>query len=300
MVSTPDYVRAALPGIKPDIRPVVRVALRSTRHSEGNRRRARELAWQWVASKWPRLLPTSDEMELRQFSRSVAGQRLVASTDATHSSWTLAVAFDERHGSRTWMTQIEVADGGDADLLNLQTACTEQPDAPLVIAPPSLLGTWAERLALEDGPFAVLGVPREVNDAEQLEAFVTHVLSAHRKLPVIALTNRPGTRFYGVDPHGLATAVRAMAHVACLAPEVAAEVADRLGPHLGVVPGAARIYGAGRAIVASRYDHPLIRDNTGIGNQTRNAGAFRRLMCQKICAMSVREQADAASPAPHP
>lgn len=298
MVSTPVHPRALPPRNKTEIRPVVRVALRSTRHSEGNRRRARDLAWQWVASKWPRLLPTSDEMEMRQFTRSLPGQRLVASTDANQSSWSLAVAFDERHGARTWITRIEVADGGDADLLNLQTACTEQADAPLVIAPPSLLGTWVERLELEDGPFAVLGEPRVVNDMVQVDAFVAHVLSPRRTLPVIALTNRPSTRFYGVDPQGLATAVRGLAHVACLAPEVAAEVANRLGPHLGVAPGAARIYSAGLAIVASKQDHPLMRDNVDTDGQKSNPGAFRRRLCQQICAMSVREQADATTATP--
>lgn len=270
------------------IRPVVRVTLRSTRHSAANRSQARDLAWQWVADKWPRLMPSSTEMGMPRFARAIPGQRLVASSGANPSSWAMAVAFDDRHSARTWTTQVEVADDGDADLLNLQTACTDRPDAPLVVAPPSLLGHWVEQLALDDGPFAILGEPRHVDGAEQFEAFMAHILSARRTLPLIALTHRLNSRFFGVDPRGLATAVRGMAHAYSLTPDMAQAVAGRLGAHLGVVPGAARIYGAGAPLVASTRDHPLVRNNAGPGNPAGNTGAFRRLLCQKVCAMSVR------------
>ena len=116
-------------------------------------------------------------------------------------------------------------------------------------------------------------------------------------LPIIALTNRAGTRFYGVDPAGLAMAVRGMAHVACLSPEQAAELTAELGPHLGVVPGAARIYAPGVPIAASPQHHPLLRNHHAGGSSAAQAGAFRRQLCQRICALSVLplEQDDAPS-----
>lgn len=285
---------SASPGIRSQhghvaVRDVVRVALRSHRHSDANRRRARELTWQWVAAKWPRLMPSRDQMEMDQFSHATSGQQIVMSCAADHSSWSLAVAFDEKNGARTWMTQVEVADGGDADLLRLQTSCTDVADTPLVVAPPRLLGSWVERLDLEDGPFAVQGEPREVNDETQLQGFLAHVLSPQRTLPVIALAHRPETRFYGVDPRGLATAVRGLAHVTCLHPTIALEVADRLGPRLGVVPGAARIYSAHVPLEENALNHPLVRNTRANNNAQDSAGAFRRLLCQRICAMSVRE-----------
>lgn len=290
----------ARPGIHPQhtraaIRDVVRVSLRSQHHSDANRRRARELAWQWVAAKWPRLMPSRDQMEMGQFSHATSGQQITMSRAADHSTWSLAVAFDEKNGARTWLTQVEVADGGDADVLRLQTSCTDVADAPLVVAPPRLLGSWVESMALEDGPFAVLGEPREVNDEAQLQGFLAHVLSPQRNLPVIALANRPETRFYGVDPRGLATAVRGLAHVICLDPHIALEVADRLGPRLGIVPGAARIYSAHVPIDENTQDHPLVRNTRAVGNAQDSAGAFRRLLCQRICAISVRERNEASS-----
>jgi len=270
------------------VRDVVRVALHSHRHSDTNRHRARELAWQWVAAKWPKLVPSHAQMERQQFAHAVPGQQIAMSRSADNSSWSLAVAFDERNGVRTWMTQVEVADDGKADVLRLQTSCTDVADAPLVVAPPRLLGSWVERMELEDGPFAVLGEPREVNDESQLQGFLAHVSSPLRTLPVIALAHRPQTRFYGVDPRGLATAVRGLAHVICLDPAIATEVAEQLGPRLGVVPGAARIYSSKTPLTANPHDHPLLRNTRAVGNAQDSAGAFRRQLCQKICAMSVR------------
>ncbi|MEO8542920.1 MAG: hypothetical protein ABI434_05015 [Burkholderiaceae bacterium] len=279
----------------PMMRNVVRVSLRSHHHSAANRHRARELAWQWVAAKWPRLVPSREQMERHQFAHAVPGQQIVMSSAVDHSSWSLAIAFDEKNGARTWITQVEVVDDGAFDVLRLQTSCTGVVDAPLVVAPPRLLGSWVERMQLDDGPFAVLGEPREVNDANQLQGFLAHVLSHQRTLPVIALANRPQTRFYGVDPRGLATAVRGLAHVICLDPAIATEVAEQLGPRLGVVPGAARIYSAKLPLIANSHDHPLIRNTRVFGTAQDSAGAFRRQLCQKICAMSVREHGDDAA-----
>jgi len=276
--------------------PVVRVTLRGARHANTTGRRARELAWQWVASKWPRLMPDHAEMAMGRFARNLPGQRLVSQVGADPSNWTLAVAFDERQSARTWVTQIDITDSADAHVLSLQTVCTRRPEAPAVIAPPSLLGTWVERLDLHDGPFSVLGEPREVHDKAQLDAFYTHVLSPLRRLPVIALTSRPRSRYFGVDPQGLATAVRGMAHVVCLSPDIAADVARRLGPKLGVVPGAARIYRAGMAPDASPQDHPLLRAAAENQGPHVSKGAFRRSLCQTICAWSVRERTEHTAP----
>lgn len=274
---------------KPGVRNVVRISLRSAVHSPTNRRRARELAWEWVSVKWPRLMPSATDMENVHFERSLPGQQLSVSTSADGSVWTLAVAHNERGGARTWMTRAMVADTGDADVMALQTSCSDVPNSPLVVAPPRLLGAWVERLELQDGGVAVLGEARDVNDPAQLAAFCDHLLSAERQLPVIALTTSVRSRFYGVDPRGLAEAVRGLAHVACLAPDVASAVAARFGTDFGVVHGAARIYAAGFNPDAFPQDHPLIRDTS---SRAQDPGAFRRLLCQKVCALSVGTRSD--------
>lgn len=279
------------------MRPVVLAQLRGAQRADATDRIARDLTWQWVASKWPRLLPSATGMESEHYARSAPGQKLVAASRAGEG-WSLTVAFDERQGTRTWVTHVQIAQVDGYPLLSLQTGCTADRDAPLVVAPPRLLGSWVERLELVDGPVAVISERRTVDNPEQLTHFMAHVASPTRALPIIALANRPGTRFYGVDPAGLAMAVRGLAHVACLSPEMSAEMATQLGPHLSVVPGAARIYGAGVPVTASSHNHPLVRNHHAGGSSPANAGAFRRQLCQRICAMSVSQlEPDVSSPA---
>lgn len=282
-----------------EIRPVVHARLRANHAAQETCRVARDLAWQWVASKWPRLLPSTADMAAHHCARNAPGQWLVADGQ-DGAGWTMTVGFDERHGGRSWVTRVEIGQDAGLPLLALQTGCTAPEKAPLTVAPPRLLGSWVERLDLVDGPVAVISEPRAVGNPRQLEHFLAHVAAPARTLPIIALTNRPNTRFFGVDPAGLAMAVRGLAHVACLSPEVADELAARLGPHLGVVPGAARIYGAGAPITASSGHHPLVRHHHSGDNASAHAGAFRRQLCQRICALSVRHLAGASNLEPGP
>ena len=224
-------------------------------------------------------------MESEHHEASMPGLELAMSNH--DAAWTLSVAQTERQSPRVWMTRVTVADDGDTDLLALQTACTEMPHAPLVVAPPRLLGDWVDRLDLVDAGLAVLGQARTVTDDHELQAFCAHVLHPLRRLPVIALSNDPHSRFFGVDPRGLAEAVRGMAHVACVAPQVAASTAGRLGAEFGVASGAARIYAPGFGAGAAAAEHPLLRDGKDTGDRSvHDPGTFRRLLCQRLCAMS--------------
>ena len=281
---------------------VVCSTLNSTAHSPANRLRARDLAWRWVGAKWPKLLPPASDMARDTVSRSAPGQELMASTSADGSVWTLSVAHQERHGRRTWMTRAHVTDTGTHDMVGLQTACTDVPDAPLVVAPPRLLGDWVEGLKFEDAGLAVQGAARDVTDQWQLDALCQHLLSEARHLPVIALVNRPQSHYYGVDPNGLAENLRGLAHVACIASHLSQQANARLGQDFAVVHGAARIFAPGfnancgpdvETNAAARNAHPLVRDIAAPdAANPQDAGAFRRLLRRKICAMSVSANPD--------
>lgn len=267
---------------------VVRSSLRSAVRSPANRRRAQGLVWDWVGAKWPRLMPSPQDMERSHLERSAPGQALMVSTSGDGAVWTLSVANSERTGPRSWMTQARVLDTGDADMVDLQTSCTRVPDAPLVVAPPRLLGDWVERLELEDGGVPVVSTPRDVFEEAQRDAFCDHVRSSTRTLPVIALVSRPNSRYYGVDPRGLAEAVSGLAHVACFSRPMAVGLSDFLGPGLGLVHGAARIYAPGFNASSTPADHPLVRETKGPGaTLTEDPGAFRRQLVRKILAMGV-------------
>jgi hypothetical protein len=267
---------------------VVRSALRSRVNSHENRRRAKDMVWRWVGTKWPRLMPSAAELESLEFERSFAGQRLALSTSADAFTWILEIAYLEKTGGRTWTTRAMVTDAGDADWMTLQTECSDLGAAPTVIAPPKLLGEWVERLDLEDGGVAVLGEPRVVGDANELQAFCDHVLLEKRTLPIIALTHKPDSRYYGVDPKGLSEAVRGLAHVVCLTPALAASTAQRLGENLVPVPGAPRIYTTNFRPDAHPREHPIVRQHSQpAAAKAEHPGALRRLLCRKVCAMSV-------------
>jgi hypothetical protein len=270
---------------------LLRSVLKSPAHSHHNRQLAQQIVWDWVGSKWPRLVPSLAERERSTFTCALPGRRLSLANSADGAAWMLEVAHSERDNSRTWTTTALVADTGDADLVAVQTSCTDLPSARAV-APPKVLGHWVQRLAFEDAGWAVEGEPRLVQDDEQLDAFCAHVLQRGRTLPVIALANKPGTRYYGIDPRGLAESVRGLAHVACVAPDAVAEIAHRFGRRFAPVAGAVRLYVPGFTAEDEARDHPLIRQvqppkDAGDGDAPADHAAFRRYVCRRVCAVSV-------------
>ena len=269
-------------------RTVVRSSLRCAAHSPANRRRARELTWRWVGSKWPRLVPPPVELEGALIERAAPGQELRVTGSGDGRSWSLLLAHSDGKGGRTWMVEVQVADAGDADMLRVQTSCAGKTDGPLAVAPPRLLGLWVEHLDLDDGGVPVIGEPRTVDSPQRVQAFCDHVLSDSRGLPVIALSNNARSRYFGVDPRALAEAVRGLAHVACISPDAAGIVTRTLGPQFGPDAGAARIYAPGFNALADQDHHPLVRPATGLtGVPAGDAGSFRGLLVKRVCAFSV-------------
>jgi len=216
-LQNPEWPGAAFaePGI------VLRAALKSPTHTDENRRLAKDIVWSWVGAKWPRLMPPRSQLESGQFQCVLPGRRLSVSTSRDGTAWTLELSYSERDGACTWTTRTVVADLGDADMVAVQTSCS-LPEGQRRIAPPRVLGRWVERLQFDDAGIAVLGEPHFVQDDHQLALLCEHLLASDRRLPVIVLGNKPNSRYYGVDPRGLAEAVGGLAHVACLTPEAVA------------------------------------------------------------------------------
>jgi hypothetical protein len=273
---------------------VVRSILKSRVHTHENRRFAKDLAWRWVGSKWPRLVPSAAELENSHIDHALPGRKLSVATSEDGATWTLEVSHQERDGARTWTTQVVVSDAGDADVVAVQTSCTEMESAR-IIAPPGVLGSWVERLDVDDAGVPVLAEPRLVETQEQLDRFVEHLLMPERRLSVVVLANKPNTRYYGADPRGIAESARGLAHVVCLAPEAYAAFGRMVDRKLGPVQGAVRIYKPGFALDADGKDHPLFRPepsrppaDTPDGAPGPNGpAAFRRMLCVKLCQISV-------------
>jgi len=266
---------------------VVRAALRSPTHSHQNRRVARDLVWGWVGEKWPALMPSRPQLESGDVTCVLQGRQLNASTSEDGSTWTLEVSYSGRDGV-TWITRAVVSDLGDADGFALQTSCAHL-HGPRRIAPPKVLGRWVQRLRLEDAGVAVRGEARTVAGQQDLAALCDHLLASDRMLPVIVLANKGTSRYYGVDPRGLAESVCGLAHVVCLPPELVGAFTERFGRSLAPLAGAVRIYMPGFTSTATSRDHPLMQlpASAEIGESAPDAGAFRRFVCQRVCEFSV-------------
>jgi hypothetical protein len=86
----------------------------------------------------------------------------------------------------------------------------------------------------------------------------------------------------------LAEAVRGLAHVACLSPDISGIVTQTLGQDFAPATGAARIYAPGFNALAARNDHPLIKPLRGGADvSSGDPGSFRRFLVQRVCAFSV-------------
>jgi hypothetical protein len=278
---------------------VVTSTLRCRASSDSNRGRARALAWDWVASKWPQLMPPARELDKAQVQRALPGQELMAGFDDTRANWSLSLAHQQRASARVWMVRAQVTHSQAFDVLKVQIACTDLPESQPVVAPPRLLSDWVDALDLDDAGIAIEGYAREVVNPHQLGALHQHLISSERTLPVIALVNKPNSRFYGVDPQGLARAVRGLAHVACVDAQLAPALAALVGRPLALAYSAARVFAPGLANNTSPAVHPLFRaadaphpaDGTDPGN-------FIKKLTQKICAMSVQATPPALAAAP--
>jgi hypothetical protein len=279
------------------LQPVLRTQLQNTDSSAIQRRQAQDMAWQWVGAKWARVLHAVDDRYAPEIHVVQAGVELqVVSRDKDHS-WALSLAHRDRDHGRTWLTRAAVAvhrgEAGDVDLFSVETTCTAMEPAPRVLAPPGVLKLWVDRLGLDDGGIRVSGKASEVSDDSHLEAFFRHVESAHRRLPVLALCHQPRSRYYGVDPQALATAVQGLAHVACFTPQTSAAVQARWGQPLAPVAGAARLYPPGFADAdLNEEPAPLWRDLQPLGTaETVEPSAYRRSLCQRLCAWTVSPRA---------
>jgi hypothetical protein len=280
--------------------PVLRSDLFSTRSSAAQRQRAQDLAWHWVGRKWARLLGAVDDRTAPQVQVHQPGAQLQAGSSNNGQTWSLAVAHREKDGGRTWLTRADVGTqkgpDGDVDVFSIVTACTPLDEAPRVLAPPGVLQLWVDRLGLDDGGMDIVGEARDVADDDQLDAFYQHVLSPQRRLPIVALCHQPRSLYYGVDPQALATAVRGVAHVACLTPQTSADVRLRWGSDLAPVAGAARLYSPNfhTGLAAAMPHHelaPLWHDPRPPGTpRSVEPGAYRRLLCQRVCGLSVGQR----------
>lgn len=275
-------------GTREQYRLMVSSTLKSRVHSAANRQRAQQLAWRWIRDRWPRLAHGVADPAGGRMERFHAGARLTVLSEDRAASW-IAEITDIARDSRPWRTRVAIMDGPDVDILMIQAACVQTLATPAKVAPPRLLAAWAEGLEIHDAAEPAFGVPWSVDDEAGIERLLGHLLAEHRSLPVITLASKGTSRYFGVDPAALATAMQGMAHVVCVTQEARLGVSRRLGARLAPVQGAARIYAPGLREGDSAEHHPLVRPpGADQVAQDRATPSFRLAIIGSACAASVR------------
>lgn len=281
---------SARPALAPssEVAPVVRTLLTSRTHSQANRRLARALVWRWVASRWPNLMPTGVAADRPHLDSELPGRSLSVRTSSDGAVWQLSVTHQERPHAPRWRTQAVVADASTADVLSLETACSD-PASARVIAPPAVLGSWIERLATDDAGIVLRSQPRLVEDEAQVAEFLRHLTLPERRLPFLVLARKASSRHYGTDPQVLNDAVLGLAHVACLAPVAVLACRAAFGPESSPVQGAVRLYLPGFAAGVDAPLLPLPQGNAASVNQSGRTrpSELRRALRHRLCQLSV-------------
>ena len=81
----------------------------------------------------------------------------------------------------------------------LQTTCLSTHETQrAVVAPPSLINAWVERLDFQRSELPVISEPCMVGNEDQVAGFCEHRFCGKRILPVVALVNKPDTSYFGV------------------------------------------------------------------------------------------------------
>lgn len=92
-----------------------------------------------------------------------------------------------------WITRASVRETGTADELSVETACSNI-GAAASVAPPALLGTWVDRLELDDQAVRVRREPSVIEDEQQASIFLEKVVLAKRRLPLLVLAAKGSSR----------------------------------------------------------------------------------------------------------
>ncbi len=168
--------------------------------------------------------------------------------------WTAAVAVVE--SSRTNVT-VRVTRRAQSDVLR---PLGTRPKPPLVIR--HLIDS--DELVAVDG-LEPLRTGSAALEAENVDRFVSNLLlTERRRLPVIAISEAPGTATALVNPERLADDLMGIAHVWLIPGDVSWALSERLSRRLSVYNGAIRIWWPGLTRASDPYDHPLWLRRPGV------------------------------------
>lgn len=275
----------------PRLRYVMQSFLASSKHTEPNRTEARTRVLDWARGKWAGLIPPH-AYEGKAFEHDQAGLRIAATSNLDGTLW----AFRSEHlgtdsnESRTWVTEAVVADLGPTDAFGVRNSCSTLSGEPIPASSPRFLRDFIAHHSLVDGAFPVSAISHFVGDVDSFDRFRAFLLSPDRSLPIIALTQLPGSTAYAFDPVKLARDTQGLAHIFCLPPAMTFGLSDCVGKTLSVFNGAVRTYYPRFSVTSDPWQRHLVfpqriaewSDETGTG-----PAAFEQFLSRQLHLFSV-------------
>lgn len=178
---------------------------------------------------------------------------------------------DAKVSQRTWSTEVSVAEQGSSTLfLSRLTNITLGEDVSYSPSVPGIVYRILSMFSVEADGYALSEEPDDV-DIGSLSAFVDLLRNPGRELPVVAIS-QSADGSVRLDAETIIRRIAGAAHVAVLTTEACWELSRKLGRHLSVYNGAARMYLPSRDLESDDpFRHPIHfssreGDTTGYAN----------------------------------
>lgn len=259
--------------------PVVQVMMKSTRHHQQDRDKARALVLDWAgeARRWRRgwreSIPDT-AYEGVPFEALEDAVHIQTSRSSDGKLWCFHVEHpdgDQSREGRRWILEAFVADRDTHDEFGVRVFCLA---APLSFVPsntPALVKQFIKAFDLDDNHFEIRETPYFADDEDGYYDFTDTLLSKERQLPLVVVSQmipREGPPGYAAKPEILARALQGVAHVVVLPVTQANWLAEEVGHDLAVFRGAIRVYMPGFHAHADKMEHSLYIPKNIVMNST--------------------------------
>ena len=269
----------------------MQMMLRSASSSPEGRAVAMRTVLDWAAMKWQGIVPqrawTGEDFEHDQPGLKLASINLIE-----RGIWGFSVEHldtDAGH-SRTWVTDIVVAEVANLNLLAVRNQCSSVSIEDVPSTSPRFLRQWVERHGLVDAEHLVTVTPHLISSQQALGELVAFLLRIDRQLPVVVVSELATGTGFVIDAAVLARRITGLAHVVCIPNQFSFDFSNLIGKQLSVFNGAVRTYYPGFGQAGDREIHPNVLPQRIIswhGENGEGPAAFSEFLAAQIHRFSV-------------
>lgn len=236
-------------------------------------RAARDIAMDWLISKFPWIKENDEAMAGRSFriSDEAPGQNVEAVAIEDEGLWTIRAEHPDvglgedapAVAGRTWVNHLSLQRRDNDVLLGVRIICASVrfSDEPARNVRPGVVRHWLNDIGIVDVR-PLISTPWHLRD-DELSAFKTLLEDPARELPVVVMTNPDGDHRqylpnWSVDERKVSKRLHGHAHVVLMPRHLTRRWTDEVGKEWSVFNGAVRTYMPGLSFEnQSVWSHPL-------------------------------------------